>query len=440
MKMKKIIYQVLPRLWGSGKMSDWQGPVFEYLKSLSVDYIWYTGVPRHATGKSFVKGNPGSPYAISDWYDVNPYLACEQERRIEEFRSLVDRTHTAGLGVIIDFIPNHVSCDYEGDIPHFGWCDADWTDTLKNDYSDPGTVPACIEILRFWAGLGVDGFRCDMVELVPAEAMKSIIEGVRSLYPGIMFVAEVYGQDNYRKYVREVGFDLLYDKSGSYDALRAIMAGHCDAAALTHGWQQLGDLQPSMLNFLENHDEQRLASEWFASSARKGFAALAFASLFNTASFMIYFGQEVGEDASEGHEGRTSIFEWCEPDAIGALCRYVATGQGLSRERRSLLSRYRRILSLAARPVFREGANWDLCYCQDRDFDRERHFSFLRYDDKEAWLVFCNFSDDVVSLDVIVPAEVLLNCPVSVRSAARVDGSVRAGILVAPWDYCIVKL
>ena len=109
---KKIIYQTLPRLWGKGRFSDWDEASFKHLHSLGVDYVWYTGVPRHATGKDFVKGNPGSPYAISDWRDVNPYLADDPERRMEEFDALLARTHAAGFKVLIDYIPNHVAPDY----------------------------------------------------------------------------------------------------------------------------------------------------------------------------------------------------------------------------------------------------------------------------------------------------------------------------------------
>ena len=101
---KRIIYQTLPRLWGGGKLRDWDAESLAYLRSLGVDYVWYTGVPRHATGKDFVKGNPGSPYAISDWRDVNPYLADDPARRLQEFDALVARTHAAGLKLIIDYI------------------------------------------------------------------------------------------------------------------------------------------------------------------------------------------------------------------------------------------------------------------------------------------------------------------------------------------------
>lgn len=425
--MKKIIYQVLPRLWGNGKMSDWGDKAFAYVKSLGVDYIWYTGIPRHASGKDFVKGDPGCPYSITDWMDINPYLADDPDRRLEEFDALVKRTHSAGLGCIIDFIPNHVACDYQGKIVHHDWCDGDWTDTLKNDYSDPRTFDACLEILRFWASRGVDGFRCDMVELVPADAMKGLIRAVRQDYPDMVFIAEVYGKDNYRRYIEDVGFDLLYDKSGAYDSLRAVVGSACTARSLTWNWQWLGDMQPSMLNFLENHDEQRLASPWFAVEPEKGYAALAYSALFNTASFMLYFGQEAGEDASEGDQGRTSIFNWCDPSAVRALNSYIDTGKGLDRRRRSILAHYREIMKLASSPVFREGGTWDLCYCQNDGFDADRHTAFLRYNVSGAWAVFCNFSEEEAVLDLFIPSEPL---------GREVNVHVKAGA----YSYAVVKV
>ena len=135
---KPIIYQMLPRLWGSnkvrparngslsengtGKFSDIDTNTLEYLRWLGCSHVWYTGVIRHSTQESdegcipshpqFVKGKAGSPYAICDYYDVNPYLADVPSDRMGEFEQLIKRTHEAGLKLIIDFVPNHVSRDY----------------------------------------------------------------------------------------------------------------------------------------------------------------------------------------------------------------------------------------------------------------------------------------------------------------------------------------
>lgn len=429
--MKHLIYQVLPRLWGDGTFASWDDRAFAYLHTLGVDYVWYTGIPRHASGEPFVKGNPGSPYAICDWYDVNPYLAVDPDRRMAEFRSLVERTHAAGLKSLIDWIPNHVACNYKGALALYGWHDGDWTDTLKVNWSDPATPAEMEKVLRFWAGMGVDGFRCDMVELVDAEALGNVIRAVRKDFPELLFVAEVYQKENYGKYLTTAGFDLLYDKSGSYDILRGILAGNRIARELTWNWQSLGEWQGRMLNFLENHDEQRLASPWFAGSTECAWAAVAFSLLYNDASFLLFAGQEAGEDATEGHEGRTSIFNWCKPASLSAIYNYINTGKGLNRNQRRILSRYRCLLELSGRPSFATGNTWDLCYCQGPSFNPDRYFAFVRYNSREAWLVFCNFSAEDLTLTLDLPPEL--------RSASGLKTN-EATLHAAPFDFAIVRL
>lgn len=434
---KRIIYQALPRIWGKGKFSDWDDASLGYLRSLGVDYVWYTGVPRHATGKDFVKGDPGSPYAITDWRDVNPYLADDPAHRLEEFDALLARTHAVGMRVLIDYIPNHVAPDYKGRIRCYDWCDGDWTDTQKNDWSSPDTWAEMLEILRFWAARGVDGFRCDMVELVPPEALKSLISAVKADYPDLLFVAEVYQKDNYRRYLDDVGFDLLYDKSGLYDTLRAICCHDASTRGITWNWQWLGDLQPRVLNFLENHDEQRLAAPEFLGCAEKAYAALACSLLFNTAPFMLYFGQEVGEDGADGADGRTSIFNWCDPARLRALYRSLHGEAELAPAEAGLLARYRELLSYAKRPAFAEGGTWDLMYCNEGSpgFNLHRHFAFVRFSAKEAWLVVCNFSDEPARVRISLPQELRGACPILPDFS-----TAYASATVPAWDASIIKL
>ena len=424
---KRIIYQMLPRLWGSGRFRDVDGRFLSYLRSLGVDYLYLTGIPRHASGKPFVKGDPGSPYSICDYYDTNPYLAVEPEARMQEFAHLVRRIHRAGLKLLIDFVPNHVSCDYadaHGGIPTLPYCDYDWTDTRKIDYAHPRTLGRMSDVLKFWASEGVDGFRCDMVELVGAKNCGAMISAARSAFPSLLFVAEVYDRQGYRAFA-EAAFDLLYDKSGIYDILRDIFTGRRGADALTRNWQELGSLQERMLNFLENHDEQRLCSAAYAGSPEKTFSLMAAASLFNRASLMLYAGQELGERASEAADGRSSIFNIVRPESLVDLYRFLHDGT-LSPGKEVLLSRYREILSLASSPLGREGENWDLMYCNadSEGFDARRHFAFLRYDDSRCILVFCNFSD--------IPACVRVHVPV------RAEGDY--DLCISPWDYSVVEL
>lgn len=471
--MKQIIYQLLPRLWSTGKFSGIDKVSLAYWKELGVDYMWYTGVIRHATRKSdegcvpshpqVVKGEAGSPYSITDYYDVNPYLADVPSRRLEEFDELVRRTHEAGLKVLIDFIPNHVSRDYTGaaapvgvrplgadDDPSVHWTPgndffyypgealrlpvpgsyhedparasgnsftsapalSDWYETVKLNYCDfhTSTWDKMYAVVRFWALRGVDGFRCDMVELVPPAFMKWLISRIKGEFPDLLFVAEVYDKGRYREYVEVVGFDLLYDKSGLYDTVRAVTCDGLTARSLTWNWQRLGDLQPHMLNFLENHDEQRIASDFFAGSAAGGYAALAVSLLLNTAPFMLYLGQEVGERGMDdepfsGVNGRTSIFDWWTVDSLQRLRAWIPDRRkGLTRTQRSVLKRYEAVLALAKTPAFSSGSTYDLCYAQGTGFDADRHFAFLRSDGRETWLVAANFGP-AASITVTIPRE-----------------------------------
>ena len=433
--MKQIIYQALPRLWGKGHFSDWTGKAFSYLKTLGVDYLWLTGVPRHESGTPFTKGCPGSPYAIIDWYDVNPYLADNEDKRMHEFELLIKRAHLAGLKIMIDYIPNHVGRSYAGDLPCFDHCDGDWTDTRKVNWNDPSTVDKMVDILCFWANKGIDGFRCDMVELVSAEALGEVVRRTRSAFPGLVFVAETYIKENYGRYLSTSSIDILYDKSGSYDILRAISNGNCSATALTSNWQWQAEIQGAMLNFLENHDEQRLASRFWNNGRRYPWAELAFSVLFNEASFMLYYGQEWMDDAAETDNGRTSIYDFTSPSGVRRAAHFARTGKAIKLNDAAdtdSLDCYRRYLELmqtAASPLMRQGSNWDLCYLQnDCKWNRDNMFAFARYDGHGAAVVICNFSDSDTELSVRLPEE-LLKYTGGMRS---INMEARAG------DYSII--
>ena len=475
--MKQIIYQLLPRLWGKGKFSSIDRKSLDYWKSLGTDYLWYTGVIRHATHSTaggfapskVVKGDAGSPYAIIDYYDVNPYLADDPAHRMDEFLQLVQRTHQAGMKVIIDFVPNHVArenvnfgqedntsvhwaaendfyyypgqelrlpvaCPGYKEFPAKASGNAftpspgknDWYETIRLNYCDfhTHTWDKMLDVVRFWAGKGVDGFRCDMVEMVPPAFMKWLIASIKDQYPDLLFVAEVYEEEKYRMYAEEVGFDLLYDKTGLYDSVRAITCQGLSARLLTWNWQFLGNLQPRMLNFLENHDEQRVASDFFCGSAANGYAALAVSLLLNTAPFMLYFGQEAGErgmqaEGFSGLDGRTSIFDWCSVPAF-------------SHPDQSVLARYRELLTLSRQAPFASGKTFDLCYCQDASFDADRLFAWLRSDGQQTWLLCANFGPK---------ADITLRIPPEAIDYLKIKAHQTAFSLTVPEkDYAILPV
>lgn len=539
---KSIIYQIFPRYWGDragkqkkggtldengcGKFSNIDRESLDYFKSLGVTHLWLTGIVRHATGEStggctasspdWVKGRAGSPYAITDYYDVNPYLADKPEKRMEEFKDLLKRVHNAGLKVIIDFVPNHVARDYTAftalhpaptGMPSLGsdddksvhWREEndffyypgtelklpiksqtykelpalasgnaytaepavnDWYDTVKINYCDThtGTWDKMLDIVRFWAGMGVDGFRCDMVELVPADFFTWLIREIHKQYPEIVFIAEVYQKELYSKYIREVGFDLLYDKSGMYDTIRAIVQKNTDDSGvpveawqstrkITWNWQSLGDLQPYMLNFLENHDEQRFASDFFGKDAGNVFAALYASLYFNRASFMIYSGQEVGErgmyqEGFSGKDGRSTIFDWYTADKVRKLWRYIhGDMKALDRKDVALLERYRSALTQATgnRAVI-SGSTYDLCYCNlsSDGFCVDRHFAFLRDCGDDTVLVACNFSNVDAEMELSIPEHAFQWLELNETETLNHNKPIR--LKVPAMDATVVKL
>ena len=510
---------MLPRLWGNdtikpkrngslsdngtGKFSDIDNDTLEYLKWLGCSHVWFTGIIRHSTQASesgciashpqFVKGKAGSPYAICDYYDVNPYLADDPDNRMGEFEELIRRTHAAGLKVIIDFVPNHVSRDYgkannlkghpvlgaeddktvhwkpENDFLYYvgdrlvlptpvpAGMDAydefpamatgnncytpspginDWYETVKINYGDTHTPTwdKMYDILEYWAGKGVDGFRCDMVELVPPQFFTWAIAKLKKVYPSVIFVAEVYKKELYNFYIREVGFDYLYDKSGLYDTLRSVVEKNVSdngmpvdlwqsATGITRSWQFLGDLQPHMLNFLENHDEQRFASDFFGKNAANEFASLYVSLFLNTAPFMIYFGEEVGEKAMDeegfsGKDGRTTIFDWWSIGSVRRLRKLIASGEyrtlkksrlvaaGLKKEEAGFFCRFAEAVRTAASDLaIGKGTTYDLCYCNycSDGFDKNRHFVFLRDYEEHTLLIAANFSNKESVMDITLP-------------------------------------
>ena len=516
---KPIIYQMLPRLWGNdktrpkkngsltdngtGKMSDIDDKTLEYIKWLGCSHIWLTGMLRHSTQSTedgciashpqFVKGKAGSPYAICDYYDINPYLADNPSNRINEFKDLIKRIHEAGLKVIIDFVPNHVARDYgkvnpseghpmlgreddksvhwkeENDFIYYPGCELklpipcpkgmepynempamatgnncysaepginDWFETVKINYCDFHTTTwdKMLDIVKYWASMGVDGFRCDMVELVPAGFMKWLIAEVKKEYPSVIFIAEVYKKELYNEYVRNVGFDFLYDKSGLYDTLRTIVEKNADdngmpvelwqsTMGITRSWQFLGDLQPYMLNFLENHDEQRFGSDFFGKDAANTFAPLYVSLFLNTAPFMIYFGEEVGEKGMDeegfsGRDGRTTIFDWWSVGSVRRLRKVIESGEyksldvktlvkaGMKREEAEVFVKFADATRLASSNLaVTKGTTYDLCYCNISadGFDKNRHFAFLR-DYKDHTILFAaNFSNREAHLKLTIP-------------------------------------
>lgn len=508
---KMIIYQVFTRLFGNnevnnvyngslqengcGKMDDFTNKALHEIKKLGATHIWYTGVIAHASQTDYsayniprnhpsvVKGKAGSPYAIRDYYDIDPDLAVNVDHRMKEFEALVKRTHSNGLKVIIDFVPNHVARQYhsiakpagvkdlgedddnakafdvnnnfyyipgtrlEGEIDFYNEqagtyeempakatgnnrFDAypnktDWYETVKLNYGVdymgntgnhfspiPDTWNKMKDILLFWASKGIDGFRCDMAEMVPCEFWGWVIPQVKKLYPELIFIAEVYNPNEYRNYIFNGHFDYLYDKVGLYDTLRAVVCGYGSATAITNCWQSVNDIQSHMLNFLENHDEQRIASDFFAGDARKALPALLVSACMNTNPMMIYFGQELGEEGMDsegfsGRDGRTTIFDYWSVDSIRRWCNHGRYNLHLLNDQEKELRRfYYHVLNLCnEEKAISQGEFFDLMYANQGNWlmNEHRQFAFLRKHANEVLLILVNFDEMPMPVSVNVP-------------------------------------
>ncbi len=502
---KMIVYQVFTRLFsnrntariengsltenGCGKMNDFTPTVLKNIRAMGVSHIWFTGVIRHATQTDYsaygiptqhpevVKGRAGSPYAIADYYDIDPDLAEDVPNRMKEFEALVERVHQAGMKVIIDFVPNHVAREYKSickpegvkdlgeeddtsmhfstknnfyycwgqpldlsnishstlHTPHSTYSENparatgndqfsnqpsanDWYETVKLnygiDYCDaggrsehfspiPNTWGKMTDILLFWAGKGIDGFRCDMAEMVPAAFWTWATDKVKYQYPEMLFIGEVYDPNQYRTYIG-AGFDYLYDKVGMYDCIRDVICGKRSTTDITSQWQATDDIRNHMLYFLENHDEQRIASDFFAGKAEKGIPGLIVSVLLQQNPFMLYAGQEYGErgmdeEGFSGKDGRTTIFDyWC----VDTLTR--AEQRKLTKEEKALKAMYDKVLNIArSEKSVAEGASFDLMYVNQQ---YQRQYAFLRKSDTEVLLVVANFEEQTADMDVTIPA------------------------------------
>lgn len=514
---KLVVYQIYTRLFGntnatnkfngtikengSGKFNDINDAALQALKKFGVSHVWYTGIIEHATMTDYskygspkdnplvVKGIAGSPYAVKDYYDVDPDLAVNVKNRMTEFEALVQRSHKNDLKVIIDFVPNHVARNYHSDVKPLGVRDFgedddksrnfavnnnfyyvvgqdfvvphgvnppikvtepyiespakatgndvfmpnpsinDWFETVKLNYGVdylenrtpyfdpvPNTWLKMKDILLFWAAKGIDGFRCDMAEMVPKEFWGWVIPEVKKVNPGIIFIAEIYNPAAYWSYINEGKFDYLYDKVGLYDALRRLMQGAGDANDITRVWQnESGNFAQHMIRFLENHDEHRICSKFFAGDAFKAVPSMVLSATLHTGPVMLYFGQELGvtPDRAEGFsgdDGRTTIFDyWGVPEFQNWVNNHKYDGGKLTPEQKKIRKFYADLLKFVnTSDAVKNGQFFDLQYVnnhgQSPNYNDQKIFTYLRFTEKQKMLFICNFDlENSYSTSVNIP-------------------------------------
>ncbi|MGI9874002.1 alpha-amylase family protein [Vibrio chagasii] len=544
---KYAIYQVFTRLFGNkntqhvpwgtneqngvGKFSDFTDKALSEIRKLGMTHIWYTGVPHHALindykhngisddHPSVVKGRAGSPYAVKDYYSVNPDLADNPEQRLEEFEALIKRSHDHGLKVIIDIVPNHVARHYKGlnnpqGVSDFGAHDDttleyhrdnnfyyipnsafelpniepdfmplggeqhptlhspfveipakwtgngsrlakpnfdDWYETVKVNYGvrpdgskDFPTLPSDYaqrdyrdhfdfwksidvpnswvkfrDIVLFWLDKGVDGFRYDMAEMVPVEFWSYLNSSIKMQNPDAFLMAEVYQPDLYRDYIHLGKMDYLYDKVDLYDGLKAVMQGKASTAIIPEIQHQMMDIEHHMLHFLDNHDEQRIASPEFVGNPNIAKPAMLVSALLSSSPTMVYFGQEVGEPGAEhagfGQPSRTSIFDYVGvPQHQKWMNHGTFDGGLLDDNEKQLRHFYQKVMNFSLEHSSMTGHYQDLHQSNNLS---DSVYAFLRYDDQELTIVAANFSQHATErVCLVIPRDVI-------QAIKIVDGS-----------------
>lgn len=507
------IYQVMTRLYsnpnatnkpfgtieenGVGKFNDINADALKSMVKLGITHVWYTGVLECATMTDYssdsisrdhpmvVKGRAGSPYAIKDYYDVNPDLAINVKQRKDEFKSLVNRTHEAGLKVIIDFVPNHVARQYHSDAKPAGVEDlganedqtkvfspnnnfyyipgksfevpkgynplenitvngelepyqetpakatgnnvfradpsiGDWFETVKLNYGldlingnidlnnsasqhfdpIPNTWVKMKDIMVYWAQFGVDGFRCDMAEMVPVAFWNYAITEVKKVNPSVIFIAEIYNPNEYRNYINNGKFDYLYDKVGTYDDIRRAVENKGSIDSITNLQKSLDGITSNLVRFIENHDEQRFASRDFAGNSLRCMPAMVLTTCMHSGPSMIYFGQESGvkgegAEGFGGDDGRTTMFDyWGVKEHQAFLNGGRYDGGKYTMDQKHLHEFYAKLLNLNLTcDALKNGRFYDLQNSHS-EYNRDKCYSFLRYSNKQRLLIIVNFSND----------------------------------------------
>jgi len=540
---KKVVYQVFTRLFGNtnttnkpwgtleengvGKFNDFTDKALSEIKDLGVTHIWYTGVPHHNVIRDYtkygisnddpdvVKGRAGSPYAVKDYYNVNPDLAENVENRLQEFEALIERSHKANLKVIIDIVPNHVARNYQSltnpkgtkdfgkeddksvvyntnnnfyyvpntkfEVPDFlngyeplggekhvfsdknfdenpaKWTGNgarspkpsfyDWYETVKVNYGvspegkkDFDQLPAGFEaedfkkhfdfwkektvpnswtkfrdIALYWLDKGVDGFRYDMAEMVPVEFWSYMNSAIKMKKSDAFLLAEVYNPSLYREYIKKGKMDYLYDKVQLYDTIKNVMQGKGLTDNIPPIQEDLKDIEHHMLHFLENHDEQRIASPEFVGNPYKAKPAMVVSATISSAPTMIYFGQEFGEDGSEnagfGTASRTSIFDYV---GVPSVQRWVNEkkfdGGQSTKEELALRDFYKRLLNFTISSDALMGEYQDIHqYNRDKTFNyNSKILSFIRWSENEKLIIVSNFdANEPHEFELKIPTEII---------------------------------
>ena len=290
------------------------------LKELGVGIIWL--MPVHEIGTKNRKGGLGSPYAVKDYYSVNPDLGD-----LDSLKQFIAAAHELGLYVILDWVANHTAWDnplteehpewysrnWKGEFHPTPW--TDWSDIIELDYAQPGLRRYMTDVMKWWvAQVGVDGFRCDVAGFVPLDFWNNLRAELDAIKP-VFMLAEWDTRDLHAK-----AFDVTYAWSW-HNAVHDIALGKADAGALVGYYYRNGKSWPEdgiRMTFVSNHDKNSWDGTQFElfGDALENAIVL---SVIGEGMPLVYSGQEAGNVKRLEFFEKDTI-EWRD-HPVGALYR-----------------------------------------------------------------------------------------------------------------------
>jgi glycosidase len=365
-----VVYEIYPRTFSPEGNFAAVTRRLPDLKELGVTIIWL--MPIHPIGQEKKKGTIGSPYAVRDYYGINPAYGTEAD-----LKRLVGAAHNLGMRVIIDIVANHTAWDsvlmskpdfYRRDAAGTIVSPYDWTDVAALDYRNAPLRDYMIGMLKHWLReFDLDGFRCDVAGEVPTDFWERARTELQEIKPDVLLLAEA---DKPELMVR--AFDLDYAWP-FHSAITNVFANGAPATEIRKTWERDRARYPRgalHMRFWDNHDEDRAIARF----GKRGALAASALVLTMDGVPLLFQGAEAG-DATES--GAPALFE------------NLPVFWQISERRPEFLRFYRQMLALRSQfPAFRQGETIWL-----QTSDDSRIIAYARRASSEEFIVAINASN-----------------------------------------------
>lgn len=384
------------------------------LKDFGIDIIWL--MPIHPIGKKNRKGSLGSPYAVKDYYDVNPEFG-----NLQDLKNFVNEAHNMGMHVILDWVANHTSWDNELVLKHPDWYDKDyknefrptpwwdWSDIIDLDYNQPEVRKYMTEALKYWVKeANIDGYRCDVAGFVPVEFWDNVRKELDEIKP-VFMLAEWESRDLHAN-----AFDMTYAWSWN-EAVHKICMNQADVNALYiyYSWNESAFPKNSMrMTFVSNHDKNAWEGTMYEQFGEGLEAAIAL-SVIGEGMPLIYNGQEAGNAKRLAFFEKDAI-KWQE-HKIGEL--------------------YKKLFSLMKNNTALWHAKWGSTMIKVPNNSESEVFSFVRQNEKDKVFAVFNFSKK--EKEITFKESLFEGDYTDFSTSEKVNLNQNTNLTLKPWSYKI---